>query len=511
MKTYKQLVIMFLLLLGCFHAEGTDEALLRDVLQKAFPDCQISMTSGSAAALRQGEALHPVQLETITEFGYAGDHFLALVVVFNHLQETLSVCFRRGDNVDLPSQKNQLILARLVDPLVVSKHTVDDHALGTARHEITIKDMIGDDTSQLVLAAESVYPLYHPRETGIARRLYLYALPDLKPIAATTSKRGMFGENGFGDIDEFDIDFVAGKAGTRVLRLRNRKDGVTRLVDRSPNGRFNAGDEPWVRQQKQEPRKASHLALRVVDSSGAPVSNAAINGFTKKINLLKWSDTSKPFKAKTGKNGDFEIEAGDGVGLTVQAEGYYPVELFWSSVEVPLETVLITLEKAEPAVKMIKCTRTRKTWEQNVEKMTLGVRLIDGDKGKWKDVPTDNPQTADLWAEVKQSADADWNVWTLKLSGKNGWRLAPGSIQDDTSDGRTMRKAPKEGYQEQLEYKVSECPQGFYLQSGDGKRYGKIWGFRFEDRSRGNLIRRYMWIRFAIQAEETGNRSLNPQ
>lgn len=509
MKIRKQLVIAVLLVFSCFRVEGAEQSLLMDVLQKAFPDYQVSMTSGKTAALQRGETTMPIELEAITEFTHADTRFLAVVVVFNELQEGLSVRFRKGEDVALPSHKNRLLLVPVADPSTVRSVVIDNHVLGSARHEIMIQDMIGDGTSQLVLAAESVYPLYQPRETSIAQRRYLYTLPVLDPILEVTSKRVMFGVKGVGDIDEYDVDFVAGQSGKRVLRSRNRKNGVTRLVDRSANGRFNTDDAPWERQKIKAQKQSSLLTIRVVDSSGTPMPGVPVDGFTKKLNLLKWSDKSKPFKAKTDKRGEFEINPGDGVGLTVQAEGYYPVESFWSPEDVPDDVVLITLEQAVPAVEMIGCTKTRKIWEKDVENLSLGVRLIDGDKGKWKEVPTEKVEAADLWIEVEKSNDISWRQWNIKLSGKNGWQLAPGSTKDDTSDGSTMREAPEEGYKQELQYKVGDCPQGFYLRSADGKRYGKIWGFRFEDRSRGKLIRRYMWIRFAVQSKDTGSRSLN--
>lgn len=511
MKIRNQLIIAALLVFICFRVEGAEQSLLVDILQKAFPDYLVSMTSGKTATLQRGETTMPIDLEAMTEFTHADTRLLAVVVVFNELQEGLSVRFREGEDVELPSHKNRLLLVSIADPSTVRSVVIDDHALGSTRHEITIKDMIGDGTSQLVLAAESVYPLYQPREISIAQRRYLYTLPVLDSIVEVTTKRVLFGEKGIGDIDEYDIDFVAGQSGKRVLRSRNRKDGVTRLIERSANGRFNAGYEPWVKQKKKALKKSSLLAIRVIDSLGDPISQASINGFTKKLNLLKWSDKSKPFKAKTDKRGGFEIEPGDGVGLTVKAEGYYPVEFFWNPEDVPDDVALITLEQAGPAVEMIGCTKTRKIWEEDVANLSLGVRLIDGDKGKWKDVPTKKVEAADLWVEIEKSNDISWRQWNVKLSGKKGWQLAPGSMKDDTSDGNTMHEAPDEGYKPELKYKVGECPQGFYLRSADGKRYGKVWGFRFEDRSRGNLIRRYMWIRFAVQTKDTGRRSLNPK
>ena len=170
MKIRKQLVIAVLLVFSCFRVEGAEQSLLMDVLQKAFPDYQVSMTSGKTAALQRGETTMPIELEAITEFTHADTRFLAVVVVFNELQEGLSVRFRKGEDVALPSHKNRLLLVPVADPSTVRSVVIDNHVLGSARHEIMIQDMIGDGTSQLVLAAESVYPLYQPRETSIAQR-----------------------------------------------------------------------------------------------------------------------------------------------------------------------------------------------------------------------------------------------------------------------------------------------------------------------------------------------------
>lgn len=505
-----QCILGTVLILGTLPAQGAKRSLIHNVLGRTFSDFQVSMTSDQGAILQRGESSWPVELEAITEFDHGSNRFLAMVVVFNELQEGLSARFRRGEHVDLPTQRNQLILARLVDPLLLGNVPIDTHALGTARHEITVKDFVGDGTTQLVLTSESVYPLVQPRETIIAHRMYLYTIPDLRPIVAGTSKRVAVGEKGVSSIEESDMDFMVGESGKRVLRIRNRKDGTTRLIERSVNGGYDAGDQPWTGQEEKEQGKTSKLSIRVVDQDGSPIPGATISGFTKKINPLNWSDKNKPFKASTDKRGEFEIASDDGVGLTINATGYYPVEHFWNPADIPAQPIVITLDKAHPPVQMIGCTRTRKVWEEEAP-LSLGVRFIDGEKGKWKDVPVNDPETADLWIEVLKSDDAkNWREWTVQLSGKKGWEMSPGAMQDDTSNGNTMREAPIEGYKKQLEYRVGECPQGLYLRFQDGRRYGKVWGFRFEDRSRDSLIRRYIWIRFAVQAQESGSRSLNP-
>ena len=84
------------------------------------------------------------------------------------------------------------------------------------------------------------------------------------------------------------------------------------------------------------------------------------------------------------------------------------------------------------------------------------------------------------------------------------------SLNDETQKGDTMREAPINGYISSLEYKISECPQGFYLSIDGARRYGKVWFFNFEDRSSKDRIFRTLYFKYAIQSKSLGTRSLNP-
>jgi hypothetical protein len=156
---------------------------------------------------------------------------------------------------------------------------------------------------------------------------------------------------------------------------------------------------------------------------------------------------------------------------------------------------------------------TRKIWESEDDPLHLGIRLIDGKGGGQKKIPTDDRGAADIWIEItkgEKGRDA-WKNWRIQLTGNRGWELAPGPMGEDTMKGDTMREAPADGYVGKVGYRVGECPQGFYLRHKEQKRYGKLWSLRFEDRTNQIRVRRYLWVKFAVQAEASPTRSLNPE
>jgi len=244
----KQITIIFgiFLLLSCFWPEnvaGAEDTLLRNILDQVYPQYQVTMTSEKNADLHKGEITLPVKLEAVTEFDYDGKRYLAMVVVFKEFQLNLQKRFKQGEKIDIPQpHQNQLVLYRFNNPTNLCKVTIDKHAFGTARHQITISDMIGDGAQQLIIKAASMYSLEEPHELVAAERIYLYTLPALRNILASTSKRCVIGEKGMRAIEKFDIDFILGKSGKRVLRIRKQKDGIARLIERSEDGSFDLKD-----------------------------------------------------------------------------------------------------------------------------------------------------------------------------------------------------------------------------------------------------------------------------
>jgi hypothetical protein len=70
-----QYILETVLILSTLAAQGAERSLINNILGRASPDFQVSMTSDRGAILQRGESSWPVELEAITEFDHGVDRF----------------------------------------------------------------------------------------------------------------------------------------------------------------------------------------------------------------------------------------------------------------------------------------------------------------------------------------------------------------------------------------------------------------------------------------------------
>ncbi len=267
------------------------------------------------------------------------------------------------------------------------------------------------------------------------------------------------------------------------------------------------------------------LKLKLCDETGAPVGGAEIRGFVKSVSFLKWKESNENICGHTNEAGEFVRYAGAGIGIEqVTKEGFYsePVNpLYYPAENIPADWIIIKMTKEDPRVRMVGgLFRTK--WKGRGH-IAFGIRFVNAgntsDEVKTKRCLVKGRDRADLWIEIRKtvSSGAGEGSWRIRITGQQGWELAPGAPPRDflSSEKYAMRAAPTAGYLPAVEYPAAMCPSGFYPRKAGGRKYGKLHDFvnMVDERPVSEEIsRKELFIDgvYEIQAEETGSRSLNP-
>ena len=194
----------------------------------------------------------------------------------------------------------------------------------------------------------------------------------------------------------------------------------------------------------------SKMAVKIVDETGSPVSNAYVNAWTywKSVTLRGLSDANGVFK--------YEDRVYREIGYTVKKEGYYdsigiawwPTKLY----EVPSTNLVVVLKRIIEPQPLV----YRKLW-MPLPRLDKAFPF-DMEVGDWV-FPDGKGKIADIWISGTNiwtsNLDYDYHaslVASNKLDGFISLHVPQKSDKNVLSELRPPQRAPEDGYADKLDF-----------------------------------------------------------
>ena len=508
-----------------FPANAVTAAELQSLLQQAIPGFEIQVApdprvglhpSWQCTATAAGQRTR-LAIVSESEFSVGAKGFVAAVVRFPEEEKKRLSAFGHDQIPGKAQHPALLVLGCPQEPGNTRAIPIDARALALVGATVgQASDHALTGGSQLQVRVQLRYGQGSPRQYVYAERVLLYALPDLREMLSATTARYLASQ-GVGEIKTRRLDFVkVGDAPHPEVRLLDLGEGAMQRVPFETDRYPYKDDVAWDPAAPPEPasKPAPGLVrLEVVDPQGAPVANAR----------MKYGRAGETLPSLTGLGSHGEVA----LAVKVEASGYHPAYCEWSQAELPTDSVKVTLIPAKAPVPMVTGSLGR-TWDKPGEVLEVGVvlagprrRLVDKkeESAVWirlqkkKGVPPPAPPVSmgeETFAQGRARLLANARAWEMTLAGMNGWMVCAGPKEVPAAlEDASMDEAPADGYVEQIKGTADQFPQGVYLRSPDGKRYGKLAGLKFQDMRQGAEPLMELTFAYALQKETGDSRSLN--
>jgi hypothetical protein len=291
------------------------------------------------------------------------------------------------------------------------------------------------------------------------------------------------------------------------------------------------------RQAVSEPDPNANIqTIRVLDDGGAAVQHAAI--FYRYLGMPNPLPEEKR-KVYTDAQGYAQIPYDSkGIGLAIYSETCYHKVLTMMSPERKSKLKVgmndqalqnfwgdtITLIRKQARVPMYVSDRPSVAdLKDTAELIEFGFEFVPFTQSKGINPKISAPLMCDIVFEVKRVGirrepvklfhPDGIHTYQVRIYGRNGWQILPMALSEE--DARALHEAPAGGYAEEVTYQsLGDLPSTIYLSRGGefDKRYGVLGSVGLKEYYAPRLDKRGIKFfgYYKVQAEQTGNRSLDP-